>query len=187
MTYVDWSELIRNYATAVGILAGGGWAFWKWGYSDWAGAQKNRPSLDGHLTIDSAPVNNEQLLVTIVGHWNNRGHFPVVLDSDLSRVQVFELPNQLTAGEFEPSKQLKKPLFVQYPFADLQWLELEPQTQSTLRAHFVLEPKKRYFIRWEFFKRKTNEREDQFLWSKEIVWEAASNLASQPTPASGRG
>jgi hypothetical protein len=187
MNALEWSELIKNIVSILAVIAGGMWAFWKWGYSDWAGAQKNRPSLDGHLTIDAASVNDQQLLVTVVGHWNNRGHFPVVLDSDLSRVQVFELPDQLTAGAFELSKHLKKPLFIQHPFSDLQWLELEPQTQSTLRAHFVLQPRKRYFIRWEFFKKKKNENEEQFLWSKEIAWEATSNNSLQPTPAIGRG
>lgn len=166
----QWSEVIRNYATVIGLFAGGAWAFWKWGYSDWAGAQKNRASLDGHLSAESVTLPNRHVLVTLQAQWNNRGQFPISIDPRTSQVLVYELSETLPLGEFDPSNSLGSPLFVQHPFKCLAAFELEPRTESALRAHFVLEQDKRYFFRWELRKAYDPKAKYTFIWSKELVW-----------------
>ncbi|TAJ52580.1 MAG: hypothetical protein EPN60_02650 [Nevskiaceae bacterium] len=186
MTCIDWSELIRNYATAIGIVVGGGWAFWKWGYSEWAGAKKNRASLDGQLSCSSVPLPGSAALVTVQAHWCNRGSFPVPIDPKETKVLVFKLPTQLQEGPFEPSSGFGPPLFDQRPFSSYDEFELEPKTESSLRAHFVLESDCTYFFRWELQKQDDGKASHVFTWSKEIVWQVPSNRALQPTgPASG--
>lgn len=185
MTWIEWSELIRNYATVAGIVAGGGWAFWKWGYSDWAGAKKNRASLDGHLTCSSVPLEGQLALVTVQAHWCNRGSFPVPIDPKATKVLVFKLLPNLQKGPFESSSDFGLPLFDQRPFASYDDFELEAKTESSLRAHFVLETGCTYFFRWELKKKHDGKVRHIFTWSKEVVWQAPSNKSLQPTgPAS---
>lgn len=175
MSYMEWSELIRNYVTAIGIAVGGGWAFWKWGYSDWAGAKRNRASLDGQLSAIGVRLSDASVLVTIQALWCNRGAFSIPIDTQESRVLVFKLPSSLPHGPFEPEIGLGQALYVQKPFERLDSFELEPKTESSLRAHFVLQEGETYFFRWELQQSKRRKSISIFFWSKELVWQVPKN------------
>jgi hypothetical protein len=172
------SEIVRNWATVIAMLCGSGWAFWKL-YSEWGGARKNRASLDGDLSIQANALSEACSLVTVRGLWKNRGQFPVPLDVEETKVMVFELRKDLKVGAIDPDSKLGKPLFVQYPFRDLGLFELEPRTESSLRAHFVLRAGPIYLFRWELYKVR-KPRDDVFYWSKEIVWNSIPKQSLQP-------
>lgn len=182
-----WSEIAKNCATTFGIVLGGGWAFWKWGYAEWQESKKNRASLDGQLDAKAEALANGRLIVTVLAQWNNRGQFPVKINPQRSQVLVYRLPDVLPLGAFEPATDFGDPLFIQYPFKELDGFELEPKTESFLRAHFVLEPTSKYFFRWELYKEDSPGADHEFVWTKELVWGAPSNVAltsSTPPPAS---
>jgi hypothetical protein len=175
----DISEIAKNWATVTAITVGGIWALCRWGYTEWSGARKNTASLDGDLTIEANKLSDMSLLVTVRGLWNNRGHFPIELDTETSSVSVYELNSHLKAGPLNPNADLGNPLFVQYPFKDLGLFELEPQTASALRAHFVLNSGPLYLFRWELFRSTRKKKQKLFYWSKEIVWSSSVNPAFQ--------
>ncbi len=115
--------------------------------------------------------------MTISCQWNNRGNYPVPIDTMKSVVQVAELPQTLKFGPIEPSEMLQLAehvidgaYFEQFPFIEFDGFELEPKTESSLRAHFVLPNERTYLIRWTLVKRSQKRGEGVFCWTKEIVW-----------------
>ena len=190
MDALQWSDLVKNYITAIGIGLGGAWAFWKWGYTEWQESRKNRASLDGQISARAERLANGHLVVTVVGQWNNRGYFPIPIDTRQSRVLVYRLPDTLPPGPLDPDADFGRPLFEQYPFKNFASFELEPKTESFLRAHFVLELESKYFFRWRLYKLKEPDSNYEFFWSKELVWTAPSNTtvstdARQDQPHAG--
>jgi hypothetical protein len=56
MAAPDWPASVENIVASVAIVAGGGWAAWKWGYGETLRKRREFPDLDGTLTTASVPL-----------------------------------------------------------------------------------------------------------------------------------
>lgn len=77
MAAPDWPASVENIVASVAIVAGGGWAAWKWGYGETLRRRREFPDLDGTLTAASVPPPGGQAYVTLQAVWRNPGPVPV--------------------------------------------------------------------------------------------------------------
>lgn len=103
-----------------------------------------------------------QLKTTHGGHRFGR-------DPHLCSVKVCRLPEDIQSG---PLADVGPELFEHHPFRDHETFELEPQTESTLRAHFVLPVGPVYLFRW-YLKTVPDWSGKSSEWRKETVWNSS--------------
>lgn len=180
MESLHWSEIAENLATTVAIVAGGLWAYWKWGHSDWPGALRHRAALDGSIVAECTPLDSGLLVVTVKAHWNNRSAFPVAIDTHTSIVTAYELRPTLSVGALPDARGLGKQIG-EARVSLANELELEPNTNSELRVHFVVEPDKRYFFHWRMAGGGRKLSKLGLKWDRTLVWHATPNTALQGT------
>lgn len=157
----DISEIVKNWVEAFAIIIGGIWTFYLF-------VLKKRfeiESLDGDLKIDSNDLSNASVVVTVRALWNNRGKSPIELNTKEILVSAYSIPQNLSSCPLnEENRQHLQLVTKQNPYETYPSCILEPKTESTLRAHFVLPKGPVYLFRWEL----------TFLkgggWFKEIVW-----------------
>ncbi len=46
------SKEVVNWLTAVGIVIGGAWAIWRWGFADWLRRRNEILTLDGSMSVE---------------------------------------------------------------------------------------------------------------------------------------
>ena len=77
MAAPDWPASVENIVASVAIVAGGGWAVWKWGYGETLRKRREFPDLDGTLTAASVPLPGGKAYLTLQAVWRNPGAVPV--------------------------------------------------------------------------------------------------------------
>ena len=170
MDEVQVSIVIRNYATVAALLLVGSWAFWKWSFSEWLRRMKEVPSVDGELSTQFEPLNNGKIILSLRAIWRNCGENPVHIDHENVRVDVFLIPQDLPVGPINPKKDLGTPTFTIHPFLDMPGYVLEPQTDSLIKTHFVLEEEQTYFFRWKWYRSTKEHSNVVYAWTKELVY-----------------
>ena len=172
----DISEIFKNWAQVIAIFIGGVWAVCRWIYE----ARANAPSLDGELTVERSALSNTSDVVTVRALWNNRCKFALKLNEQKCSVSAYKVAENLPAGNLDNDK-LGMPLHSQYVFS--KPTILEPKSESTLRAHFVLEQGPVYLFRWELTsctRRKwTFFQRVEYSWSKETIWNSSPKTLPQ--------
>ena len=60
-----WVTTIKDVTTNIALLTGGGWAIWKWGYSERLRERREMCSPDGTLSAIAVHLDNEKSIVTV--------------------------------------------------------------------------------------------------------------------------
>jgi hypothetical protein len=79
------AETIKDLATAAGILLGGGWAFWRWTFSEYLRRGREMPSIDGEITVRSVLIDDESELITVSCNWRNVSAIPLNVNTKETR------------------------------------------------------------------------------------------------------
>ena len=122
------------------------WAFWKWGYGEKLRKRREMCSPDGTLTATAVPLDASRMIVTLTALWRNRGDLPIEPCPEHSMVQMFTIDRSVPLG----SLRLKEPMVSEFATATAPWRSyvMEPNTDSTMHEHFVVESGSDYGFRW---------------------------------------
>lgn len=143
---------IKDWLTIVGIVLGGGWAIWRFWYSEWLRRRSEISSLEG----SSAPpeivrLDDEHAAVCLRWSWRNAGSRPVYIDYDQAVLQIFAVEGD--AGSFVDPRVYagneRVPYCSHHPLKDLGFYMLEPGTTSTLQTIPILPTGKPFVARFE--------------------------------------
>jgi hypothetical protein len=151
-----WWEILPNCVTAIAVIIGGLWAYRRWNYE----RPSDEPSIDGDLSVESSILEGNKIAVSIRAVWNNRSRFPLKLEK--SSVLVYEIDPELP----ERILDAKKPGEAILPEFITEISDLEPKSESVLRAHFVLKRGPVYFFHWELISKRGDH------WKKHIIWDS---------------
>jgi hypothetical protein len=160
-------QFIKDWIPSIGVIVAGTWILFKWLYEEKLRQKKEMPSLDGKLTITSIPLGENKKLLTVEALWNNRSPLPVYMDFPKCRIEIYTIPPDLKLpnGGLTLKTDLGDPLICYYfllPVVTYNYF-LEPNTESIIINHFVLQPGV-YGIRMVLQSYKKEE-----IWWKEII------------------
>ncbi len=173
MAEPQWSAIVKDIVTSAAVMLGGVWAAWKWGYGETLRRRREMPSPDGTLTATSVPIDDTTTAVTLNAIWRNRGPLPIELCAAHSVVEAFKLSNSLPkgnlillAGKEIESIAVVKPMWNVYV--------LEPNTDSVITEHFVLDRNYVYGFKWTIcvgqLRRYRTRSTSHFICTRELLW-----------------
>ena len=149
---------LRDWLPSVAIIVAGIWKIFEYAKN----REKEMPAIEGELRTSSIPIGALRLVELDV-LWKNRSPRPLKLNTQKCQIDVYSLSN-LELG-FLDTNALPTLEYVNKPFESLAGMLLEPNTDSHLKAFFVIPPGKLYLVRWTLYQNKINGYE----WSKESV------------------
>lgn len=164
MSVTPFSEVFKNYVTAIAIIIGGLWAFYKWSFSEWLRHKKEMPAIDGFLDIKIVASSTKSSYVTLIAIWKNRSPLPFTVNVKTSGIDIFRIPKDIGIGVIECSDTLCEPLISNKPYRDKSSLTLEPMTECVLQSHYHLENGNTYLFRWQLF------GSECYLWTKSLLY-----------------
>lgn len=170
MTAVDWSELIRNYATVLALLVSSLWAASRVAWSEFLRSKRDMPALDssGVVLRDVELGLSGVHLVSLGMKWRNQSSMPTYIDPTVTRTEVYRIPDDLEPGPIHLKPGLGEPLFVVRPLERLSSYVLEPKTENFLQSHMVL-PSGLYALRVKIARSEEHHGAKGFEWGREIV------------------
>ena len=150
MAAPDWPASVENIVASVAIVAGGGWAAWKWGYGETLRKRREFPDLDGTLTTASVPLPGGKAYLTLQAVWRNPGPVPVrvCLDPGHSFVEQWELGKDPPLGSFRMAGYPGAAKVATVPMPP-RVTTLGPQTESVMTEHFVVAAGSVYAFTWQ--------------------------------------
>ena len=150
-------QFLKDWVPTLGIIFGGGFAYWKWSSIEKLRKQREMPSADkGTLSITSLPINDVKVWVQIDVIWRNPGSIPFDVDVDATVISVFEIKSSIDIGaiqlKVEPG-DLGEPIYSIKPYGSSKSVKYEPKSESLVQNHFVLERQKIYLFRWKLYRK----------------------------------
>jgi len=137
------STILKDYATALALLAGGAWALWRFRYEQTLRRSREMAQPDGVLTVHCVDADaGDRVIVTLEGLWRNRGPLMIELCAEHSYVKVFRVESAPPIGPLQPGEHI-----LQIP----PWWStyvIEPNTESLLQEHIALDRGQVYLFRW---------------------------------------
>lgn len=139
----DLLKFIKDWIPSIGVIVAGGWLFFKWLYEEKLRRQKEMPAIDGKLSAKVISFGKNKKLVTIEGTWNNHSPLPLYLDINQCTIDIFKIDEDINLPNCNLilKSDLGEPV-CSYKFL-LKMVEvdyfLEPNTESTIVNHFILE------------------------------------------------
>ena len=168
----DTAETIEHLATAIGILLGGLWAFWKWSLSEFLRRRRESPAFYGKISGSSIFIGNNREVLTVVCEWENTSVVSLTVNTKETRFMVYEIPDDTLPGPIGPRLSNWPEKFVRRPLEHWPSTYFEAGTKSDLRAHFLFEVGRHYVIACRL-EALTKPGEDKMVWVREFVWQSA--------------
>ncbi|MEO6992099.1 MAG: hypothetical protein ABI273_00595 [Lacunisphaera sp.] len=171
---------LKEWVPSIAVLVGGGWILFQWLFGESVRRKKEIPALDGKLSARVYDYDATRLVVSLDATWSNRSPFPLRLDFKNCWIDVFrispDLPNRncpiVTNRDLGPAVCSHYFLVGQ---VEVDYV-LEPNTESILVNHFVLEPGL-YAFRMELRSFAHGGR-----WWKEMILKVSPAAAIAPDP-----
>ncbi len=182
------TTIVKDIVTTIGVIVGGGWVLWKWGFSEVLRRKRDIPALDGKLSATSVPLESDKELVTVDVTWTNRGPYPVRIDIQETSVYIYELDEKMGYGPIAIPENAE-PAYATLPFENYVAVIVSPKTTKHIQNHFVLDRTKKYLIGAVVVlqQREVKAYRDVkgYVWYKrELIWPCPSQeeeSGSQPT------
>ena len=181
-----WSTIAKDLVTAAGLLIGGSWAAWKWGYGETLRKRREMASPDGTLTATAVQLENGTTAITLHALWRNRGPLPIELCPEHSAVEAFKIDRAVPLGglALQPG-----PYVVLVAVSRPRWnmYIMEPTTDSVMHEHFVLDDDFVYGFRWTICLAPGSisgkHGDSHLVCTRELIWRNASAplLANKPS------
>ena len=163
-------KFIQEWLPSLAVIIGGLWILFQWLFGEWQREKKEIPALDGKLSATIIPCEQDRLLVTVEGLWTNHSPFPIYLDIQQCRIDVFRFDPQFKNANRAVvlKRDLGEPIIRHHFLVGMCEKDyfLEPDTASRIINHFVLEPGV-YGVRMELYTAVAN-----INWWKELIVDA---------------
>lgn len=175
------STVIKDFATAAALLAGGGWALWTWGHGEKLRRNREMAATDGNLTATSVDMDESKSVVTLQAIWRNRGPVALKLCPSHTRVEVFRLEKREAPSRLELTESPGVHLIVS---AVPTWNSyiMEPSTDSVMHEHFVLAKGSLYAFRWLICLAPGSipgtDEEAHLVCTREMIWSDQAPIVS---------
>lgn len=170
----DQAAAIQSLVTSVGIVVGGGWAFWRWSLSEFLRRRSEIPSFDGAISAESIAVNEKQEVITVVCKWRNAGLVPLSVNTSETRVTAYLIPEQTELGPIGPRLNNLKELYVRKPWEHWPTTILEPGTTSEIQVHFLVEARCPYVFSCRLEAVSKPRSTTKQVWVRELVWRSSA-------------
>jgi hypothetical protein len=173
MPELHWTTILKDLVTVAGILLGGTWAAWKWGYGETLRRRREMASPDGTLTATAVRLDHNRLAITLSALWRNRGPVPVSLCATHSIVEAFRIKPTVSLGPLSLQPQSDVVVFA---VAKPTWTEyiMEPNTESVMHQHFVVDEHGAYGFRWTICLSPGSlpgkHRDAHLVCTRELIW-----------------
>lgn len=147
MPEIHIATVVKDFATACAIIAGGGWALWKWTYGEMLRKRREMASPDGTLSVTALNLDDEISALTLHALWRNRGSLAIDLCAEHTGVELFQIVEPTAEGRLQlrPNGNVKR-LSVAAPTWKVY--VMEPNTDSVMHEHFLLRRGFLYGFRW---------------------------------------
>lgn len=162
------SEIARNLVTAVGIVLGGFWAFWKWSLSEFIRRRTEIPSMDGDISYRAIPHKPGELILSVSCKWRNASNLPIEVNTQATSFWVFEVPEGSKHGPIGPRMGNLNQVYERLPWEHWPSAVLEPGTNSELQAHFLVKAGNTYIVSCRLEAITKPEKPKQ-VWVRELV------------------
>jgi hypothetical protein len=187
MSAPAWTATLQSILTSAAIVVGGGWAIWKWGYSEGLRKRRELPDLDGTLTASAVALSAGKACLTLQAAWRNPGPVPIKMCPDHSFVTQFALPGDPPPGNFRLHGHPGAEEICQVP---LTWLHftMGPQTTSVMNEHFVVATDVAYYFYWVICQGQISRRGVHHAWcERDLIWSWPQLAGSSEPKASHSG
>jgi hypothetical protein len=163
------ATIIKDLATALALVVGGLWAFWRWSLGEYLRKLREMPSFEGELSARVLSSDDGQVILTASCKWKNVGVIPLNVNTQETRFTVCEIPAGTALGPIGPRLGNLSVKFILKPWQHWSSAILEAGTNSELHAHFLVEPDRTYVIacRLEAIQRP---KKDKQVWVRELIW-----------------
>jgi hypothetical protein len=167
---------IREWLPSIAIIIGGFWVLFKWVREERLRVSeeqlhrlKEMPALEGSLSANTVRLADAKTIVTIEALWRNRSPLPVPIETQSSRVEAFKIEEDIARGILILENDLGEPIYRYCFLKDLHEYVLEPNTDSRIHTHFLLEPGV-YAFRMELYRYpEMYTKNETYSWTKELI------------------
>ena len=175
-----WTDILltflKEWIPSLAVVITGLWLLFQWLFGESLRRKKEIPSLDGKLATQLYALDKTRLVVSLEATWNNRGPFPLSLDINRCWIDVFRVSTKLENmnGPLVASRDLGAAVCSHHFLVGQCEVDyvLEPNTESLIINHFVLEPGL-YVLRMELHSFALGGK-----WWKEIIVDAQTPVAT---------
>jgi hypothetical protein len=172
---------LKDWVPSIAVLVGGGWIFFQWLFGESLRRKKEIPAMDGKLSARVYDYDVTRLVVSLDAIWSNHSPFPLRLDFKNCWIDVFRVSPDFSHRNcpIVTNRDLGPAVCSHYFLVGQVEVDyvLEPNTESLLVNHFILEPGL-YAFRMELrgFERGVR-------WWKEMMLNVSSAAAVASKPA----
>ena len=167
---------LKDWVPSIAVLVGGMWILLQWLFGESLRRKKEIPALDGKLSARVYDYDATRLVVSLDATWSNRGPFPLRLDFKNCRIDVFRVSPDFSYRNcpIVTNRDLGPAVCSHYFLVGQVEVDyvLEPNTESILVNHFVLEPGL-YAFRMELRSFARGGR-----WWKEMIFKVSSPVTN---------
>jgi hypothetical protein len=179
MAEPQWAAIMKDVTTTAALILGGGWAAWKWGYGETLRKRREMPSPDGTLTATPLRIDDKTIALALTAVWRNRGPLPINLCAAHSIVEVFRLNEFVPMGRLMVTADNSMEL-ISTATPDWQSYILEPNTDSVISEHFILDSSCIHAFRWKICLGQLHlhgaDHDSHATCTRELLWQSEVNL-----------
>jgi hypothetical protein len=172
---------LKEWVPTLAVIVGGAWLLFQWIFGETLRRRKEIPALEGKLATRMHPYDARRLIVSLEATWRNRSPFPLSLDIKRCWIDVFRISDHVQGQNcvLMPSQDLGQAVCTHHFLVGQCEVDyvLEPNTESLIVNHFVLEPGL-YAIRMELHSFTKGGK-----WWKEVILDAQTPPATNPRAA----
>lgn len=153
MSPCDISEVVKNYLTSIAIIIGGTWTFFKWKQSENLRKIKDMTAIESLLKTEVTVNSDTSAYVTLIAEFNNKSPLPYTVDTEKSKVELYEIPSDISIGLIHLDDNPKKTITIHRPYENYN-LTLQPFTLTSIPTHYKSQKGSTYLFRWELIGKK---------------------------------
>ncbi len=166
-------EFIKEWVPPIGIMGGGFWIAFRWIYDQRIRRTKEMPALEGNYSTSATKLSESQIAITVGVVWRCASPLPVFIDTQSTRVDVFQLPRDHSIGALDIKQDLGEPFIRSHPLGDMKDFVFEPNTDNKVYAHFVLPLGAVYCFRFKVYRDTNRHGKKKFAWTREFIFDSS--------------
>lgn len=168
-----------NWTTSTILILGALGASWKWIFEEMLRRRTDYPSLEGTISSLCYESDGETATVLIKAVWTNPTNRKVYLDTQESKIYLYDIKGQNFEGPIDLGHKDTKYLFSYAPYRHSDFVFYEPGTKSEFSATFVV-PKGRAYAARAFIVMDETKMKKKNVWFRDtIVATSSANCLSK--------
>ncbi len=186
---------IKDYVTVAGVLSGGLWASWKWGYGEYLRRKTSIRCIAGDISATVLPHNRSTVIVCIEAKWVNTSSYREDIDRSRTKIEIYKIDQSYPEGPILRSNERLKIISRILPYKNLERFWLGPKADYVYRAHWVLSRNERYLVRWKLYSTRNEDHDELTVRTRELMVDTGESpdgyggqmkvSAEQPVQADG--